>query len=67
MTSQEARTLTGGTPLYHKFLGEVEYTMACAAKMMRHTDITSMFVEQDGEMLEVSTALVNPMKVPHHK
>jgi len=48
-----------GDKLFHRALGRVEFTEACDAMMRNfHGDPTSMFVEHDGEMREVSIHLV---------
>lgn len=48
-----------GQMLRHKFLGKVIYTGGCYQLMQHHIDPSSIYVEQDGEILEVSVALLS--------
>jgi hypothetical protein len=46
--------LCGGMLLLHSHRGIVRYTEACEQLMKTHTDNTSCFVEDGGEVIEVS-------------
>ena len=42
----------------HKNLGEVEYTEACRFLQLTNPDPSSIFVEHDGDIKEVTKSLV---------
>ncbi len=42
----------------HKNLGEVEYTKACQFLQLTNPDPSSIFVEHDGDIKEVTKSLV---------
>ena len=43
---------------YHKNLGEVIYSEACQFMQLTNPDPTSIFIEHDGDIKEVSKQLV---------
>ena len=47
-----------GDKLIHRSLGDVTFTEACFLLMLKHGDSASVFVEHDGDIKEVSIALV---------
>lgn len=47
-----------GYEVYHKYLGVCRITHACEYMQKSNPDVTSIFVEHDGEIKEVTKALV---------
>lgn len=46
----------------HKFLGKVEITEECLALQALSTDLSTVYVEYDGDIREVSKSLILELK-----